>query len=432
MEDSEGDTNGLRHELARVLPDYMMPSWFIALEQLPLNASGKVDGSRLPAPGPQRPGGPDLLIEPATDVQRAMYAIWSDVLGVERFSIHANFFDLGGHSLLGITLAGRIREQLNVELPLRRLFEHPTVAALAECVVAASADAFASVPPSASGRYLFELNSGSGIQPVFFLPGGVGGDEEFLVYARLVHLVGGGYRFFGLRAPSADGVEQAHRSTEEMARAYLEDVRRQQPRGPYRLVGNCIGGVLAFEIARQLEAMGETIGALVLMDTDYPTPQRYARHRWTQVREHLKRRANVSHYLSRVSHHRDRLAALEWSEKLRYLRGRAVVVAGRAAGSIDAPEVAQDVRQTYIGTLRQYVPKKFGGAAALILSQEQQGAGTTSGWSEVIGGGLTTLSSPGNHHTYVRDHVKLVAQQLRDCLDRSASAAAFEDGLADH
>jgi thioesterase domain-containing protein len=96
----------------------------------------------------------------------------------------------------------------------------------------------------------------------------------------LTHFVGEEYSFYGLRARSADGTQEAHPSVEQMASDYLKEIRSVQPEGPYYLVGNCIGGVVAYEIARQLEAQHQKVALLVLMDTRRPTRLNYLRHRW--------------------------------------------------------------------------------------------------------------------------------------------------------
>ncbi len=121
------ETEELRRKLAASLPDYMIPSVFVQLEQLPLTPNGKVDRRALPAPSSEREG---RYIGSRTAVEELVAGIWSEVLGVERVGVTDNFFALGGHSLLATKVISRVREAFGVELPLRRLFEAPTVAGL--------------------------------------------------------------------------------------------------------------------------------------------------------------------------------------------------------------------------------------------------------------------------------------------------------------
>lgn len=121
----------LRDILRRGLPDYMVPSAFVFLDALPLSANGKVNRRELPAPDADRLRGETPFAAPVTPEQQIIAQIWAQVLHIDRVGIHDSFFDLGGHSLLGTQVVSRIREVFNVEMPLRVLFEHPTVAGLA-------------------------------------------------------------------------------------------------------------------------------------------------------------------------------------------------------------------------------------------------------------------------------------------------------------
>ena len=122
------DASELRAHLQRSLPDYMVPSAFVTLEVLPLTASGKVDRQALPAPqGELETAG---YVAPRTPTEEVLAAIWCEVLKLDRVGIHDNFFELGGHSLVATRVAARIRDSLGIELPIRAIFEAPTVRVL--------------------------------------------------------------------------------------------------------------------------------------------------------------------------------------------------------------------------------------------------------------------------------------------------------------
>jgi amino acid adenylation domain-containing protein len=126
----------LRAHLRARLPEYMVPSAFVLLEALPLSPNGKVDRKALPAPAQSRPELEEAYVAPRTAVEQALADLWAEVLGVERVGVHDNFFELGGHSLLATQVVSRMRKALQVELPLRALFEAPTLAGLGERVEA--------------------------------------------------------------------------------------------------------------------------------------------------------------------------------------------------------------------------------------------------------------------------------------------------------
>ncbi len=126
------DANVLRQRLRQTLPEYMLPSAIMLLDKLPLTANGKLDRRALPAP--EASGRHDQYVAPRTATEEMLAEVWREVLGVERVGAHDNFFDLGGHSLLGMRLASRVRDVFGVELQLRSLFEAPGLEALAERV----------------------------------------------------------------------------------------------------------------------------------------------------------------------------------------------------------------------------------------------------------------------------------------------------------
>jgi amino acid adenylation domain-containing protein len=130
----------IRTFLKRSLPDYMVPSTYVRLERLPLTPSGKVDRRSLPSPDLTRPGLEQAFVAPRTAVEQLLAGIWAQVLSLERVGIHDNFFELGGHSLLATRLMARIRDDLHVELPLRSLFEFPTISGLVEAIERARQD----------------------------------------------------------------------------------------------------------------------------------------------------------------------------------------------------------------------------------------------------------------------------------------------------
>jgi amino acid adenylation domain-containing protein len=122
----------LRGFLQHKLPDYMVPSAFVFLKSLPLTPNGKLERKSLPAPDHRRPELVDAFAAPTTPVEELLANIWADVLNLDKVGVHDNFFELGGHSLLATQVISRIRDCFKLELPLRSLFETPTIAGIAE------------------------------------------------------------------------------------------------------------------------------------------------------------------------------------------------------------------------------------------------------------------------------------------------------------
>jgi acyl carrier protein len=127
-------TGNLRNFVKKKLPDYMVPATFVTLDAMPVTSSGKIDRQALPAPEGERPAMQEAYVAPRTPIEEELSRMWAEVLDVERVGIHDNFFELGGHSLIATQIVSRLRDTFQVELPLRDIFDTPTVAGLATTI----------------------------------------------------------------------------------------------------------------------------------------------------------------------------------------------------------------------------------------------------------------------------------------------------------
>ncbi|MBV9775217.1 MAG: amino acid adenylation domain-containing protein, partial [Gemmatimonadetes bacterium] len=255
--DAAPDPAELRAYAGRELPDYMVPSAVVVLEAVPLMPNGKVDRRALPAP--MRTGGAhgDGADTPRDEMEAVIAGIFSEVLGVPGVGVRDSFFDLGGHSLLAVQLMSKLEKATGVQVPLASLFEAPTVERLAEAVRRGGGATSLLVP----------MRRGGSRAPLFLVhPGG----GNLMAYAALVKELGAEQPVYGLRSRGIERDEKPNWTMEEMARDYLAAIREVRPSGPYRLGGWSLGGVIAFEMARQLEAEGETVERLVLVDSRSP------------------------------------------------------------------------------------------------------------------------------------------------------------------
>lgn len=191
--------------------------------------------------------------------------IWQELLGIDPIGIDQNYFDLGGDSSLAVHLFARIEKVFSVKLPLATLFEAPTIEDLVRVL---------SDQTPVSGWSPLVAIQPNGSRPRFFCIHGAGGNV--LIYRDLARHLGLDQPFYGLQAQGLDGSCDMLTTIEEMAKLYAKEIRKIQPHGPYFLGGYCMGGTLAYEAARQLQAAGEEISLLALFDsmnwTDVPRP----------------------------------------------------------------------------------------------------------------------------------------------------------------
>ena len=253
----------LRAHLKERLPDYMVPAWFVRLEALPTTPNGKVDRRALPDParGARAGAGGEA---PGTEMERRVASIWSAVLHLPEGGpgLDDDFFDLGGHSLVALKVQAQLERDLGQSVPLVLLFRHPTVRQLA-----AALEAKARQAESATGRsnVLVPIQSRGTRAPLFVLPP-IGGTVYF--YRALAQALGPDQPVWGLQAPGLEGDEAPIDNLEAMAAFYLEAIAPVRKAGaPVHLAGASMGGLVAFEMARQLAGRGEPVGMTALLDT---------------------------------------------------------------------------------------------------------------------------------------------------------------------
>lgn len=221
----------------------------------PANNAAGAAGTHYDRPTIQTP-----YLAPRTATEHALAAVWTAVLGIDRVGVHDNFFELRGDSLLALQLVGMIREQLAIDLPMRSIFETPTIAELATTI---NTLRDSTVEPVASSA-LVRLQA-QGDKLPFFCVHPAGGTA--VCYAELARRLAPDQPLYALQALGVDGNHAPRTSIVEMAHAYINDIRTIQPEGPYLLGGWSMGGSIAFEMARQLELDGQQVDLVVLIDT---------------------------------------------------------------------------------------------------------------------------------------------------------------------
>lgn len=327
-----------------------------------------------------------LAGNPSNETERRLVEIWERALRVSPIGIHDDFFDLGGDSLLAV----RILAALNSDLPLAALIEAPTIAKLADVLRGAKPPRKCLVPMKSSGR-----------RPPFYCVHGIGGNVlEFMDLARHVH---SDQPFYGIQAMGLAAPGKKF-TIEEMARQYIAEIRESQPEGPYHVGGSSLGGLVAYEMARQLTDAGQPVGLVALFDTSVPSAATAP-----PAIEALKYRFSL---------HWHNVAALRPRERISYIRSKARRLWDRDRLS----EALQSLRGAGEWAAASYIPGEYSGCVTLFRATRQPSwivSDRTLGWQSLAKGGVEIYDTPGHHADLVRDpRARLLARQLEATLQK--------------
>ena len=401
----------LRRLAQERLPDYMVPAAFVLLEALPLTPNGKVDRRALPAPLRSRSEVHAPVVAPTLLVHQQLIEIWEELLDVRPIGIRDNFFDLGGHSLLAAGMAARIEQVWGKKLALATLFAGPTIEQLAQALLQARDDETDSRTP------VVALQTGGSRRPFFFLHGHELGTAPYCF--PLARDLGPDQPFFALDPYRLNDLPVPP-SMETIAAAHLEALRAIQPDGPYLLGGFCNGGLVAYEMARQLHAQGQAVDLLVLMDP-MPLPQDF-RLLYLVLRDVLA--------LVRLSPERQ----VAWFVRLRHLvqhlynhlrghRGDAEDLAPALATFILTDEA---LHHDYPGLLHWSVlayrpPSVYPGKVTFFWPADEPWHAR---WWRPVAEATAVEEHfiPGRHRTWKTDHLPALSERLRLCLDNAHAA----------
>ena len=406
----------LRGFLQRKLPEYMVPGSFVVLKALPLTPSGKLNRRALPAlEKTRRPTSPSAA--PTTPLEKLLTSIWSELLEVKTIGVNDNFFELGGHSLLAVRLFAQIEKRLGKRLPLATLFQAPTARQLAAVIQKDWSPEYSSLVKIQAGR------PASSKAP-FFCVHALGGNV--LEYYDLARHLGEDQPFYGLQSQGLDGRRPPHTRLEDMAAHYINEIRELQPEGPYFIGGRSLGGMIAFEMARQLKRHGQQIGLLALLDT-YPSG--YA----NLFRNEATLRAAFGRGLKRTKAHLENLSSLSLQEGLSYLINKARFAPHKMKSQAwrrlfrayervgrPLPRALRDVKEFNSMAVRAYLPQVYDGKVTLFWASAdiRTSLDLVEGWRTLAGGGIEVHEIPGTHLDIVKEpHVGQLAAKLSACLE---------------
>ncbi|MGY3438341.1 type I polyketide synthase [Marinovum sp. KMM 9879] len=384
---------------------------------------------------------PDLdtdFVEPTSDIERTLAGFWQELLGLSQVGAEDNFFDLGGHSLIAVRLFAMIKKTYRADFPISVLFEAPTIRACAALIEAR-------VGPSKAGEdrprrqeaqrrftHVVPMHDGEGgSKTPFFLVAGMFGNV--LNLRHLAHLIGSDRPFYGLQARGLYGDDQPHRDIGEAARDYIAELRQIQPQGPYLLGGFSGGGITAYEMAHQLEAMGEEVALVVMLDTPLPVRRKLAPKDRALIQWQELRRGGVMYPLRWLTNR------LRWELSKR----RAPVMSAAPEhqfqnAAIEAAfyeAIAKYEVQGWSGNLHLFRPPmrgKWQVSGGRLVDADRAYVLPDNDWSGHVPG-VQVGEVPGDHDLMVLEpNVRVLADRIRTAIAEAEASVALEAPMADN
>jgi len=405
--------------LKKRLPAHMIPSAFVALDEFPRTANGKVNRGALPAPeNIQR--ATSKYVAPRTPLELRLTQLWEELLQKQPIGVQDGFFDLGGHSLLAVRLMARIRKEFSQDFHISSLLTADTIESLAVALDKGQ-------PLAAPQTPLIVLRAGGDATPLFLMHP-TGGDVN--CYVPLANRFGIGRPIYALRAADlGDGAE----TIEERAAMYIEQIRSVQERGPYLLGGWSTGGILAYEMGRQLIARGERVEHLLLIDSWTPS----AYHPWSDdVGILLWFAIDVGGAELAVRLDRALLAEMTPEERLRHVHEQASAAGEKDLDLTAFSRMFGDFERNARAILG-YAPKPCSLKMTTFRARENLLSGLSAAafpvdapqpaWDRIVQGPFEIIEVSGSHSTMLREpHLREFVERLKAVLD---GAGAVKMGL---
>ena len=399
--------------IRRVLPDFMVPNHFIVLPELPVTSNGKIDKKALPEPnGESRMESRSTA--PQTNTEKLLIRIWKELLNTDKVTIQDDFFELGGHSLLAVQVMARIEKETTIRLPISALFELNTIEKLAQAVEQKDKhselwNSLVPVRPEGSKVPLYLIH-GSGLNVLNFYGLAFNLDADQPVY--------------GLQAKGIDGIDEPEDTIEAIAAHYVSQIRLQNPAGPYALAGYSFGGIVAYEMTRQLEATGRKVKLLAMFDT-YAYTSDYYDSFSTKLAKKLRVQLPKMRFIVHSALKNPRTTFnYQWMVVGGKFRNMLVLLgmANQNTGE-EAHSHSKDIYQKLYLAYKRYKLAPFNGNVCLFRAKERSyfvPDPVNLGWGKYAKGGVDIYEVPGDHKTMLLPpNDKEFARVLQQALNKS-------------
>ncbi len=378
--------------LYAAMPDFMVPHEYVFMKKFPLLPNGKINRKELPRPGKRVADNTSTSID--SGIEKMVAAIWARALDMDSVGVDDNFFDLGGHSLIAVQIMTQLEKETGKRLPIAALFEWPTVRKLSQFLqsgnISASWDSLVPVKPFGSKPPLYIIH-GDGLNVMIF--------NSITKHMDIDQPV------FGLQPKGMNGIDEPDETIEEIAAFYIKRVTQHNPHGPYCLAGYSFGGIVAFEMAKQLYRSGRSVKLLAMFDTNVgnieyiePGIKRVIK----KVRLQFPKMAFIAHSLQK---HPADILSYQWfviKRKWRTLLSKAGISVAHGEEEISPAE--KMVIQKHLAAYEKYMMKVYDGKIDLFRVQKRVyflDDPVYLGWKPLAGKGVFIHEVPGDHRSFL-------------------------------
>jgi amino acid adenylation domain-containing protein len=415
----------VRSFLVEKLPDYMIPSAFVALDSLPRLPNGKLDRQTLPPPARVRPDFAWSCVLPRNTTEWKLVNIWQAVLVVGGIGVLDNFFDLGGDSLSALCMLAQVDKVFGKELPASAVFHAPTIEKMARLL-----DRDGPVSWSA----LVPLQTQGSKAPFFWIHGDASD-------AFLPRYLGPDQPVYGLVHQSMDGRPAKSQTVAEIAVRYLQEIRVVHPTGPYLLGGFCFGGLVAFEIAQQFKAQGDDVRLLALVD---PLPLRHCASSPISALPSVAEKPSSPGLRHEAVRHLNNVRRLGGRDRLTYIWLR---TGARILNLVKSSTLTKLIRhliciayhwldkplpyslrsfyvlEIYRRATKEYALRTYPGSVSLFLHSKTPDENSSAVWAGIATGKVEVLEIPDGHEEILKEpYLRVWAEKLKVCLDTAQNA----------
>ena len=377
----------LREFLAITLPQYMLPSLVVQMDEFPLTPNGKINRRALPKPEMEKLETGQEYVAPRNATEEQLAGIWAELLKVPRVGVNDNFFELGGHSLLAAQFVTRLKKMFHQQVSLVTVFSMPTIAGLARVLQDEHSESLTSSPAN-------------GNKPFFWAHG--------TDFANLSAYLSNGQSIVCLMPSGIDGESPILDNMGSIVSFYIEQMKSIQPKGPYMLGGYCGGGEVAFAIARQLRAQGEEVALLALVDL--VLLEELAMSFTEALKFRLKNGQIIRAIVEKMRDYRKKITEL--------------ITEGQQARLVNRIVSTQD------RVFENYQFRSYPGRVVLFECQEASERKTEDwyqSWSDIAQQGYTLHIIPGNHSSMMRKpSVQILGEILADEIKKASEGESVD------